>query len=153
MDSPPPSPYAHIACCVDDSSASASALEEARRLRACGPGRLSLVHAAPRGLIYEADEEGRWIVAERDLQSVERRWLEDLARGVPEAEPVLLEGFPPEAVCGWAREAGVDLLVTATHRGLAERVLFGSFSAHLARHAPCPVLLVRPEPPRETRSG
>jgi nucleotide-binding universal stress UspA family protein len=152
LDAPPPSPYAHIACCVDDSAASAHALEEARRLRSFGPGRLSLVHAAPHGLIYEPDKEGRWVVSERDLHSVERRWLEGLARGVPEAEPVLLEGFPPAAICGWAREAGVDLLVTATHRGLTERVLFGSFSSHLARNAPCPVLLVRPEATRETRT-
>jgi nucleotide-binding universal stress UspA family protein len=146
MDAPPTTPFAHIACCVDDSDAAVRALQEARRLRACGPGRLSLVHGAPRGLIHETDAAGHWVVADRDLHAVERRWLEDLARGVPEAEPVLVEGFPPQAICDWAAQAGVDLLVTAAHRGLAERVLFGSFSSHVARHAPCPVLLVRPDP-------
>lgn len=85
------------------------------------------------------------MVAKGDLHAVEREWLERFAAGVPEGEPVLLEGFPPEAVCGWADESGVDLLVTAAHRGLTERVLFGSFSSYLARHAPCPVLIVRPE--------
>ena len=38
------SPYPHIACCIDQSEASGRALAEARRLRAFGAGRLSLVH-------------------------------------------------------------------------------------------------------------
>jgi nucleotide-binding universal stress UspA family protein len=79
-------------------------------------------------------------------------WLEAETAGTPGAEPVLLEAgdhdSAADAVCDWARQAGVDLLVAAAHRGAIERALslVGSFSQHLAHHAPCPVLLVPPRP-------
>ena len=67
-------PYAHVACCIDDSPASMRALAEARRLRALGPGRLSLVHVSPRALI-EAPAPGAPAGAPRDLADDERDWL------------------------------------------------------------------------------
>jgi nucleotide-binding universal stress UspA family protein len=36
-------------------------------------------------------------------------------------------------------------VVAATHRGLVERALLGSFASHLAHHSPCPVFLIPPE--------
>jgi nucleotide-binding universal stress UspA family protein len=36
-------------------------------------------------------------------------------------------------------------MVAASHRGMVDRVLLGSFSGYLIHHAPCDVLLVRPE--------
>jgi nucleotide-binding universal stress UspA family protein len=36
-------------------------------------------------------------------------------------------------------------MVAATHRGLVERALLGSFAGYLAHHAPCSVFLVPPE--------
>jgi nucleotide-binding universal stress UspA family protein len=139
---PPPAagepPYRHVACCVDDSPASARALEEAARLRALGPGTLSVVHAAPRPLIHE-DDPG----APRDLARVDEAWLRRTAAGVPGAEPVALTGLPAEAVLEWTAEARPDLLVAAAHRGPVERALLGSFAARVALEAPCPVLLTR----------
>ena len=136
-------PYAHIACCVDDTPAAEVALVEARRLRALGPGRLTLVHAGPVPLMMNRGDEG-WVVDPRDLSVTERTWVEDLARSVPGAEPVYLTGHPPAAVCAWAEEAGPDLLVAASSKGALKRVILGSFAAYIATHAPCPVLLVRP---------
>lgn len=136
-------PYAHIAVCIDDSEASMRALAEARRLRALGPGRLSLVHVAPAPLMFRRGGEG-WEPDPRDLNRVAARWLEEVAASVPEGEPVLSVGHPPTAVVEWAREARPDLLVAAAHRGPVERILLGSFAGHLAHHAPCSVLLVRP---------
>jgi nucleotide-binding universal stress UspA family protein len=80
-------------------------------------------------------------------QSLEitQRWLEEEAASAPDAELALLgPGHAPSAVCEWARAAGVDLLVAGANRTFLERVLLGSFAGYLARHAPCPVLLVRP---------
>jgi nucleotide-binding universal stress UspA family protein len=57
---------------------------------------------------------------------------------------VALDGYPPAAVCDWAAEADVDLVVAAAHRGLVQRMLLGSFAAYLAHHSPCTILLVRP---------
>ena len=136
-------PYAHIACCVDDSDASDLAVAEARRLRALGPGRLSLVYAAPQPLVY-AGMGGELMPDPADLASASERWLQERAESVPGSEAVLLTGYPPVAVCDWAAEVGCDLLVAAAHRGRVERLLLGGFASYLAYHAPCTVLLVRP---------
>jgi nucleotide-binding universal stress UspA family protein len=142
---PPPAPdqapYAHIACCIDDSGAAMRALAEARRLRALGPGRLSLVHVAPRALIEEpvpGDPPGP-----RDVATVRRDWLAATAAGVPGAEAVPLTGVGADAASAWAREARPDLMVAAAHRGALERAMLGSFAGQLAREAPCPALLTR----------
>jgi nucleotide-binding universal stress UspA family protein len=138
---PDEAPYRHIACCVDDSPASARALEEAHRLRGLGPGRLSVVHAAPRPLIEEDGPPPAG--APRDIATEDDAWLRRTAAAIPGAEPVLLTGLPPEAVLDWAGDARPDLLVAAAHRGPVERVLLGSFAARVALEAPCPVLLTR----------
>jgi len=137
------SPYTHIACCIDDSEASRVALNEARRLRALGPGRLSLVHVVQWPPPY-AGGFGVWTPDPELLTRGGREWLDEQAAGVPEAEPVLLCGFPAPEVCEWARTAAVDLIVAAPHRGPAARVALGSFANHLVHYAPCPVLIVRP---------
>ena len=53
------SPYPHIACCLDQSEASGRALAEARRLRAFGAGRLSLVHVLEGPLPGKVLPEGK----------------------------------------------------------------------------------------------
>jgi nucleotide-binding universal stress UspA family protein len=50
-------------------------------------------------------------------------------------------------VCRVAGELGVDVIVVGSHgRGAIARILLGSVSEQVVRHAPCPVLVVRPEP-------
>ncbi len=49
-------------------------------------------------------------------------------------------------VCRVAAELDVDLIVVGSHgRGAIERLLLGSVSDQVVRHAPCPVLVVRPK--------
>ena len=137
--------YRHIAVCIDRSDASVGALTEARALRAkAGPGRLTMVHVAPWPLLFTG-EAGAWAPDPEDIASAAREWLDSAAVDVPEGEPVLLDGYPPAAVCEWAGAHDVDLIVAASHRGLVERVLLGSFAGYLVRNAPCSVLLTRPE--------
>jgi len=139
-----PASYQHIAVCVDRSEAAQDALSEARRLRAAaGPGKLSIVHVAPWPLLYTS-EAGAWAPDPEDIESAARAWLDEVVAAVPEGEGVLLDGHPSAAVCSWAQDTGVDLIVAASHRGLVERVLLGSFAAYLVRHSPCSVLLTRP---------
>ncbi len=46
-----------------------------------------------------------------------------------------------------AEEIGADVIVVGSHgRGAIERLLLGSVSEQVVRHAPCPVLVVRPKP-------
>jgi nucleotide-binding universal stress UspA family protein len=123
--------WAHVACLVDDSEASAAALREARRLRAQGPGRLSIVHVV--------------FGPPHDVAPGAPGWLTAAAAEGP-GDPVVLAnlGVPGAAACEWAAGARVDLIVASAHRGVRERIMLGSFAGHLVRHAPCPVLLVRP---------
>ncbi len=137
--------YRHIAVCIDRSDVYSATLTEARALRAvAGPGRLSIVHVAPWPLLYTG-EAGAWAPDPADIESAAREWLHQITAGVPEAEAVLLDGYPPAAVCEWAAAQDADLIVAASHRGLVERVLLGSFAGYLVRHAPCSVLLTRPQ--------
>ena len=136
-----PTPYAHIACCLDASPGSDRALAEAIRLREFGPGRLSLVHATRlpwvSGFAGAAPDP-------QDVLNADRTWLAERAEGAPGSEVVLLEGVAAPTVCDWAGQEGVDLIVAGAHRGLLQRVALGSFAGYLTHHAPCAVLLVRP---------
>jgi nucleotide-binding universal stress UspA family protein len=86
------------------------------------------------------------------LVEAAQRWLEDQIADAGDAEAVVLaDEDAAAAVCAWAAEAEVDLLVVASHRGVAERTLLGSFASHLAHHAPCDVHLVRPAVDRGDR--
>lgn len=135
-------PYRHIACCVDDGEASRRGLAEARRLRALGPGRLSLLHVAVAPIAYMPMAHGiTWMPEPEAYASWAETWLRTQTSG--EEVPVLLEGHPGDAVCRWAREHDVDLLVAAAHRGVAARAFLGSFASYVAYHSPCAVLLVR----------
>lgn len=135
------SPYQNIACCVEDSDASRVALTEARRMRALGPGRLTLLHVSPTPVVYG---ESLGPPLEGEVVAPAAQWLAKLAASVEGAEHVLLSGHPGAAACDWAARAEVDLLVAAAHRGLVKRLALGSFAGYLAYHAPCAVLVVRP---------
>jgi len=139
------SPYRHIACAIDDAEASRHALEEAARLAGDGQARLSVVHVAelPAAALLGAAVGAPPV--DLDWEADARALLAEATAGLPDAEPVVLQGDPDaQVVCDWAKEAGVDLLVAGVHRSALERVLQGSFALHLAYHAPCPVLLVGP---------
>lgn len=133
-----------------------TALAHARELWVPGEGVLSLVHVAPVPLIVDT-VDGAVVASPRDINAVERSWLEALARETPGAEAVFLEGQPGPEICCWAESAGADLLVAARHHGGWKAAILGSVTRHLVDHAPCPVLVVRPdgavqEIPRPTTS-
>lgn len=140
--------YRHLAVFIDGSEAAGRALAHAEALRDVTGGRLSIVHvvASPSFLVSLAAGLGGGVVNDPEAErEAARIWLEEQVRDRRGAEAVLLEGHPATAACDWAREAGADLMVAASHRGLVERALLGSFASHIAHHAPCAVLLVPPE--------
>jgi universal stress protein A len=60
------------------------------------------------------------------------------------ADPLLRHGSPYHEICLCAKEIDADIIIIATHgyTGL-DRALLGSVTERVARHAPCPVLIVR----------
>jgi nucleotide-binding universal stress UspA family protein len=66
-------------------------------------------------------------------------------------EEVIAHGDASSEIVRVARERKVDLIVIASHgrTGLG-RILFGSTAEQVVRHAPCPVLVVKP--PHEEES-
>ncbi len=54
------------------------------------------------------------------------------------------DGEPGESIVEAARAESADLVVVGSHgRGGVGRLLIGSVSDHVVRHAPCPVMVVR----------
>src|SRR4051812_19288959 len=138
--------YQHIACFIDDSEAAARALAHAVALRDATGAKLSVIHvlAPPAFLVSLAAGLGGAPVHDTEVEKeAAEMWLAEEA-GSAGAEAVLLEGQPANTAVEWARGSDADVLVAATHRGLVERALLGSFAGHLAHHSPCPVFLIPP---------
>jgi nucleotide-binding universal stress UspA family protein len=74
-----------------------------------------------------------------------------VARGQANGVPVTFlvwTGEPGESIVEAAVSEAVDVILVGAHnRGTIGRLLMGSVSDYVARHAPCPVLIVR-EPPK-----
>lgn len=135
--------FPHIGCCVDESDAADAALAHARGLHDADRTRLSVVYVVPDPPMAGAID-GTPPGGSEDVAAAVRRRLEACARDIPGASPVLLEGLPGPAICAWAAEADVDLLIAASHEDAWGMAVLGSVTRHLVDHAPCPVLVVRP---------
>jgi nucleotide-binding universal stress UspA family protein len=60
-----------------------------------------------------------------------------------EAETCLQTGHPGQQICDYAKDSGVDLIVTSTHGTTGfKHLLLGSVAEYVVRHAHCPVLVV-----------
>jgi len=55
-------------------------------------------------------------------------------------------GAPEDNIVAEAKEGGMDLIVISTHgRTGLSHILLGSITERVVRHAPCPVLSIRPQ--------
>lgn len=135
--------FPHIAVCIDRSEPAQLALRHAIQLRdETDAERLSVIHVAPWPMMYAGEAAG-WAPDQQEIEESAGKWLDEAIGDTKGATAVLLDGYPPVAVCDWAADNDVSLLIAASHRGLVERVLLGSFAGYLVRHAPCSVLLTR----------
>lgn len=135
--------FPHIAVCIDRSEPAQQALRHAIQLRdETDAERLSVIHVAPWPMMYAGEAAG-WAPDQQEIEESAGKWLDEAIGDAKGATAVLLDGYPPVAVCDWAADNDVSLLIAASHRGLVERVLLGSFAGYLVRHAPCSVLLTR----------
>jgi nucleotide-binding universal stress UspA family protein len=98
------------------------------------------------------------VVAVQRVWEEQREWVEGAlgervaaarGRGV-QARWLLKTGSPTEGIVEAAREEAADLLVVGTHgRSGVSRLVIGSVAERVVRSAPCPVLIVKPQPRRE----
>ncbi|MFN0280826.1 MAG: universal stress protein [Kineosporiaceae bacterium] len=135
--------YGRIACCIDRDPMAKLVVAEGLRLAGGDPAALSIVHVVAPAHALGAGPYA-YVVPIQELRGEAEEWVGELARGVPAAARVVLDGLPGREVCAWAQAEGVDLIVASAHRGLVERAFLGGFASYLAYHAPCAVLLVRP---------
>jgi nucleotide-binding universal stress UspA family protein len=148
-----PAPYGTIACFVDGGPASRVAFEEAAALRALAPGELKVVHVLAEPAMLLSTPFAGPPPTIYDERGAAGEWLAAQIGETPNAEAVLLRGYPPRAACNYAASAGIDLIVAAAHRGIVDRAMLGGFASYVAYHAPCPVLLVHPPTPSDAAEG
>lgn len=139
--------WRRILVTTDFSPASLVAVRYARALAQMRNAGLTVVNVVePFHVDWKMDTSER----QRDDRAEASRAMAALAAaelgGVTSARIELRTGQPAEAIVEFARMMQADLLVIATQgrTGLA-RVLMGSVAEQVVRHAPCAVLVVRPE--------
>ena len=142
--------FRKILCPVDFSESSNEALRVAAELVGDSRGSLTLLHAwdisayAAMGdaavvpsMLSDMGTSGARLLAEGKQRAI------DL--GAPKVTSKLVQGPPwSQIVETLEHDPSFDLVVLGTHgRSGLKRVLIGSVAERVARHAPCPVLVVR----------
>ncbi len=148
-----PAAPATIGVAYDHGAESRAALERAVELARATGAVLRVIHVVPTEVIWYAGYGGAMVLPE--VREAARQDLERTAaavEGVATVETLLLEGDPATELGRVAEH--LDLLVIGSrNRGPLQRVMLGSVSSRLVRHAHCPLLVLPrsavPAEPRE----
>lgn len=135
----------------DASESASQALRVAADIARKNTGRLVVLRAIAPFLPFSdlgAAEGSGWVppedIVSLELESLERLVKKVLAKDPPPVECRVEVGTPYEAIMDAA--ADVDSIVMATHgRTGLEHILIGSVAEKVVRHAPVPVLTIRPQ--------
>jgi universal stress protein A len=144
--------WKRIACGVDLSHASRSAMEEAAAIARRDGAELTLLYVyeppPDTGMMLLGSAEDAGGGGVREIERPLAEWREEAERiaGRPVSKALLI-GVPASEIVRFAQEHRIDLVVVATHgrKGLAHLVL-GSVAEAVLRQAPCSVLVVRRRP-------
>lgn len=159
--------YRRILVATDGSATCEGAIERAVELSACLGAELIVLSVAPAGDVTAGDldaasdplgaaEEATMALSQRGArpavdEAVDRATTAAArcsAAGVT-ARPLVWEGPTADSVLAAADKEAVDIIVVGSHcRGGVGRLLLGSVSDHVVRHAKVPVMVV---PPAATR--
>ncbi len=143
-----PPPQLHkLLLATDLSEASVSATEEAFELaRRLGASLLVVSVIDPGSLLLPGGRYSARMDQVRERRELLAQTLVERGRsdGV-EVSFLVWEGDPGDMIVEAAEAEHADLVVVGSHgRGAVGRFFLGSVSEHVVRHAPCPVLVVRP---------
>ena len=86
----------------------------------------------------------RWDQVRDDRQKAAQRLVAQSQAAGVEAAFMVWTGDPGESIVAAAAAEAADMIVVGSHgRSRIGRIVAGSVSDHVVRHAPCPVLVVR----------
>lgn len=136
----------HILACIDFSEHSTRALAEVGEYARANGSKVTLVHVSdPQGFIppqavLEPATKTDNAAHEAELAKLRNEHLSDVQVEIA----VIADHAPAKAICEYADEYGVDLIVVGSHgRGGMERWLIGSVAERIVRHAASNVFVVR----------
>jgi nucleotide-binding universal stress UspA family protein len=143
--------FRKILCPIDFSAGSQRAMQAAVRLTEEAGAELVLLHAwhvsasvfpaeypLPPPILQHMSDDAR-----KGLDGAVR---DATALGAKRVTSTLLRGVPWVAITETLEDPGFDLVVIGTHgRTGLSRILLGSVAEKVIRHAPCSVLVVRPD--------
>jgi universal stress protein A len=140
-----------IVCPTDFSESATRAEREAVRLAKALGAELVLAHVGTDAMLWR---EGVYTPELRAVVEGQRKWAADslaaraaalAAEGVT-ARAVVKVGVAWKEIVRLAAEEHAEMIVIGTQgRTGLERLLLGSVAERVIRHAPCPVLTVRPD--------
>lgn len=144
-------PRSIVVAGIDFSGVSRPVVQAALKLATIDGGELHLVHVLP----TPANPIAGGSPADRKLHSADRidQARQAMGRLAAEVGPSTIRivghlrvGKPDEEIAQLASDLGADLIVVGTHGQTGvERLVLGSVAETLVRHAPCPVLALRPK--------
>jgi len=167
-----PLDFKKILCPVDLSSFSLEALKLAVKIARASGGALYVLHAIDNpfdelymSAIAQADPAVLGLYQSRPLkrasivaateghsQVLLKQFAHDWVSPVGKVRYIIKSGDPFESILDAAEERRADLIVLATHgRTGLKRLLIGNVAEKVVRHAPCPVLIVKPRARRRKR--
>lgn len=138
-------PIRTILLATDLTAASREATERAIDLAGRLGARLLIVNVLEKRRLAGGGSHERVDQARSERESHLVKVVRDARAAGVQAEFLVWEGDPGGSIAAAAEAEGADLVVVGTRgRSGAERMLLGSVSDHVVRHAACPVLVVRP---------
>jgi nucleotide-binding universal stress UspA family protein len=130
---------------TDFSDTSADVVEVAQSLARDHAARLVLMTSPPS--LPPMSEANIPLSEMSEMTEDSRSKLNALAKTIPQipVETRVVIGFPGPSIVAAAADCQADLIVMGTHgRSGLGRMLMGSVAEHVLRHAPCPVLTIKP---------
>jgi universal stress protein F len=134
--------YDHILIPVafDENRPPDAALDVARRL-VKPDGKVTLLHVMEEMPVYAISYMDKDYLA--NLREGLESELNRLAEGFENGTGVLVDGNPARMILDWAAGHEVDCIVMRSHKPDLADYLLGTTAAHVARHAPVAVHLLR----------
>ncbi len=138
-------PIRTILLATDLTAASREATDRAVELASRLEARLLIVNVLEKRRLTGGGSHERVDQARSERETMLVAVVRSAREAGATAEFLVWEGDPGDSIAAAAEAEHADIVVVGTRgRSGAERMLLGSVSDHVVRHADCPVLVVRP---------